>query len=322
MDILAVKNRTDATQITRTTSPTRIQKAGQTSPTGSPYLPNVARKYMYSQHRNNLYSAIDRSEKKPSQNQEIAETLKEVPDNIETRSLDDEPFRKRASTFPGKIQRPAVHINKLIKQRTDDDKSCGDNNTDTESDNSAAKSNTNKQLHLTQVIVNGNTKKETGSIQREDVTRSPQTGRKGQSPHYVSNVRHTFQRRIIGINHSQNHNQSNQRQDIVQISDARDCTIKDKRLYGQRQETVQSDTEGRSSPARQYLARPIRSNKFVRTKLDTKEEYTVDEQVSEISSGSTRPPSSRNTSGSMNSTTGQTPLPSISPNSLPSKRNP
>ena len=134
-------------------------------------------------------------------------------------------------------------------------------------------------------------------------------------------MRHTFQRRIIGINHSQNQNQSNQRQDIVQ-SDARDCTIKDKRLYSQRQETVQSDTEGRSSPARQYLARPIRSNKFIRTKLDNKEEYTVEEQVSEISSGSTRPPSSRNTSGSINSTTGQTPLPSISPNSLPSKRNP
>ena len=285
---------------------------------------------MYSQRRNTLHSALEGSENKPSHIQETSTSLEDkgAPHiSSNTKSFEDEPFRKRASTFPGKTQRPKITTDKLIKQRTETEES-NVHKTATVGGINIVSGTNERQFQQHQGI--STVKARINSIYRVDacqspqprqrgqacqspqpgqrgqachspqpgqklhVCQSPQPGQKGQSYHYVSNAKRPYQRRISGVNQ----NQPKQRDEVVPI-----------------------DFEDRPSPARQYLTRPIRSSKIVRTKVENKDDNTLDEQVSEISSGSTRPSSSRNTSGSMGSNTGQTALPMISPSNTLSKRN-
>ena len=308
-DILAVRNKNNGVQIPRAKSPVRGKADGQTKTTASPYLPNVAKKYMYSQRRNTLHSAIERSELKHKQLEDTSTSLgtENVIDKvIENSSPENEPFRERASTFPGKTQRPKIDLQKLIKQRAEINNNSSENlavlDNKTSAENKNNNYNNNNNLRRFQKHQPGSpVKARRFSVHREEpISKSPQPGQKAPSPYYVSNVKRPYQRRIIGMGQP-------------------------KTKLGDEIHVPSPEPEARMSPTRQYLTRPVISNKIMRPQTENKQEFkqeiAVDEQVSEISSGSTRQSSSRNTNGSVASNTGSAALPSISPISANYKRN-
>ena len=310
-DIMAVRNANEPT-IPRVKSPVRTHKDGQTTSPLTRNVPSSAKKYIqYSQRRTTLHSAIERSKDTTKQSENTSTSLgneEEKENQLETTTSDDEQFRKRAFSFPGKIQRPKVAVNKLIQQRAENEsnvdnvnmKSNKDNNVNKVKNNASDDNNVGDnvmkiqyQRHQPQSPVRA---RRNSAYRDELLSRSPQPGQKSPTPFYI---KRPFQRRA----------------QIPSVS------LSMQRPSDRVELPSSPEPEGRASPVRQHLTRPVRTNRIIRARVEVKEELTVDEQVSEISSGSTHPSSSRHTNGSVNSNSGQTGLPSISsPNSPIMKR--
>lgn len=296
---MALPHNNEPTQIPRVKSPVKAQKEEQENTHISNNIPNSAKKYVeYSQRRTTLHSAIERAE-----NTAVSLQTEEVTENVsETTRTEDEPFRKRAYSLPGKLQRPNISINKMVKRTENEDqvdkrdsKSLNDN---TCPDKTVKQYQRHQPVSPVRARRNNVYREEYLSRSPQPGQRSPQPGQKSPTLYYISNIKRPFQRRIyvptVG--------QSVQRP----VDDA--------------SPSPSPVPEGRASPMRQHLTRPARSNKIIRTREELKDELTVDEQVSEISSGSTHPSSSRHTNGSVNSNSGQTVLPSISASAAANKR--
>ena len=296
---MTVRNANDP--IPRVKSPVKVQKDGQITTPLTRNVPSSAKKYIqYSQKRATLHSAIERGKDKSKQSENTSTSLgneEEKENQSENIASEDEQFRKRAFSFPGKIQRPKVAINKLIQQRleNEDNAEKGESRTSNDDNGSDKVVKVQYQRHQPTSPVRA---RRNSAYREEPISRSPQPGQKSPTPFYMSTIKRPFQRRA----HIPSVSLSMQRpSDRTEIPSS-------------------PEPEGRTSPVRQHLTRPVRTNRIIRARVDAKDELTVDEQVSEISSGSTHPSSSRHTNGSVNSNSGQTGLPSISPSSPVSKR--
>ena len=283
-DIMTVRNINEP--IPRAKSPVKVQKDGQITTPLTRFVPNSAKKYIqYSHRRTTVHSAIERGEDKSKQSENTSTSLgneEEKEIQLENVTNKDEQFRKRAFSFPGKIQRPKVANNKLIQQRLENENTVDKDDSKTSNDNSV-NDNVVKQQYQRHQPTSPVRARRNSAYREEPISRSPQPGQKSPTPFYVSSIKRPLQRRVH----------------IPSVSQSVSASS--------------PEPEGRVSPVRQYLTRPVRTNKIIRERVEIKDELTVDEQVSEISSGSTHPSSSRHTSGSVNSSSGQTGLPSISP---------
>lgn len=102
-------------KIPRAVSPVKAKKEQVGDKGQSTHLPRVANKYMLGNRKisptvnvpHTVDDKSDQSETKHPGKRSVTETT-EVP---------NEPFRPRASTFPGKIQRPMTTIQKIMKDR-------------------------------------------------------------------------------------------------------------------------------------------------------------------------------------------------------------
>ncbi|WAR07491.1 HUNK-like protein, partial [Mya arenaria] len=121
-DILQTKVTTPVMQIPRATLTTKPQnKDGGDVHRASTNLPRVAKKYAVSNRRNTAPNTTEIGES-PENKPEMEQTHKtrtEKRSATETSAEKEDIFRPRASTFPGKIQRPTLAINKLVKDKSD-----------------------------------------------------------------------------------------------------------------------------------------------------------------------------------------------------------
>jgi hypothetical protein len=294
-DISHSKGTNGYVRIQRANSPVKAKKE-LTSDTPQPtHLPRVANKYVLGNRKVMSPNVLPNTQDvKPDQNVTKPKTEQKQDENTskhngklsasETTDIDEEEFRPRASTFPGKVQRPVTTIQKLMTERGNID----------QSDRSEGPVKT--RVYRTKTDPSSNSKKEimdnrlSSPVCRRE---SPfqKEGFRSPTPRHTGNPPILLQYR--------------------------------KNPAAQRRETSKDSIQEEDisiSSGKHILSRPSRTNKFYRISTGNhtaRDDTVVNEQVTEISSA--QPNSARNATVNFRSATPV--LPSLSVNTENGKRN-
>ncbi|XP_052809169.1 MAP/microtubule affinity-regulating kinase 4-like [Mya arenaria] len=292
-DILQTKVTTPVMQIPRATLTTKPQnKDGGDVHRASTNLPRVAKKYAVSNRRNTAPNTTEIGES-PENKPEMEQTHKtrtEKRSATETSAEKEDIFRPRASTFPGKIQRPTLAINKLVKDKSDQVMSNEKGKTENLSRGRLYKSKMDNHVtreHVTSPT--GHVGK--GSMYVREYVPSPSPRQTGTSQQLIQFRKHSGVQRRIAIAHK------SRDADIVGSHDS-----------------INED-EASSHVGKSFTSRPAMTNRFTRVskahnhnKVDRVVEFVTD-----ISQPNTRPVSSLNMPTSNNFRSATPILPSLTP---------
>lgn len=270
-DILQTKGTNGYLQIPRVSSPVKHKKDQSIEISPSTHLPRVANKYVLGSRRITEPDVIPQSVN-TNIDQSVQNTTGKLSVDEATNDI-EEPFRERASTFPGKVRRPVVTINNLLK----------DTNAKEHNDKSEVVVKT--RVYRTKTDPLSNSKRDHDAITpTSPISRfgSPFQKEGVVSPTQKTGNNHLFQyRKHSGI----------QRR-IVTAHKPKDADTSKDSMH---------EEDGSGSTGKHMLSRPSRTNRFSRvsTGSRTSREDTV--ILTDVSS--TRPLSSRNATSNFRSAT-------------------
>lgn len=259
-------------QIPRASSPVKHKKDQSIENAQTTHLPRVANKYVLGSRRITAPDVIPQCVN-TNINQSVQNTTDKQSVDEATNDL-EEPFRERASTFPGKVQRPVVTINNLLKDRN--------GNEHNEKSDVVVKT----RVYRTKTDPLSSSKRDHGAItptspisrlgspfQKEGVVAPAQ--KTGNTHHLFQYRRHSgIQRRIVNAH---KHKDAETSKDSMQEDDVSVSTGK------------------------HILSRPSRTNRFSR--VSTGSHTAREDAVVLTDISSTRPLSSRNASSNFRSAT-------------------
>ena len=306
-DILQTKGTNGQVRIPRASSPMKSKKEHSNDTSHATLLPRVANKYVLGNRKGTSPNVLpnshdvkpEQNETKPSVKHEHKQVQNAPKHNgklsaTETTDMDEDEFRPRASTFPGKVQRPVTTIQKLMIDRggiEQTDKSDGHVKTRVYRTKTDPSSSSKREIIDNRL--NSPVSRRESPFQKEGF-RSPTPRHTGNPPillQYRKNP--AVQKRFSSVN---------------------------KTKEGESSKDSIHEEDISISSGKHIISRPSRTNKFYRISTGNhtaRDETVVNEHVTELSSA--QPNSARNATANFRSATPV--LPSLSLNTENGKRN-
>lgn len=294
-DILQTKGTNGVIQIPRAISPQKPHFTNEPDHPSGTHLPRVANKYVCDSQKPPSTKISTNNDVKSTEPESGTNDVIDDVDSAEKRSATEamspreEPFRERASTFPGKTQRPSVTIHKPGKDKSGKE-TC--EHTEVSPSVRIYKSKTD---HEDRRMIRRDSLKPASPVSRQGspyhVARETMVSPTGRT---CSNAQHVI--------HFRKHSGIQRR--IANSQKAREAEVSRDSLH---------DDEI-SAITKHVLSRPARTNRFSRAPVSTAKanNATIMEHLSEITSPTPRPVSSLNISGQTNNFRSATPaLPSL-----------
>ena len=255
-------------------------------------LPNVAQKYIKRIKTVNTLTTAEARTRTPTSGMEIRR--EDRLSGAESTDHEDSQFRPRASTFPGKIQRPKIVIDKLSREKQTDQTNCTNGTsyqTKTKPSETVSPTPEPSKVKINNLVT---------------APSSPRTRRKYL--HHSEN--------FSGSNSQGNTPRSNQHMFYTRKFQQR-RTLNVTHLQASKERDTKHEEEMGGYLSKHVLSRPTRNNRIPRVTLGIqgKDEPMVVENLAELSLTASRALSSRNTNLSGTSTNRSlTPgLPSLNP---------
>lgn len=296
-DILQTKGTNGVIQIPRAITPVKPQKhttANDPCQTQTTHLPRVADKYVLGNKRTvPTKTSYQKSEVKSAEKENaINNDTRDIAEQVEKLSVTDttnsreEPFRQRASTFPGKTQRPSIKINKLVR------------------DNSG-KENSEQSSPTMRIYKSKTEHEDRRSVRRDSIPKSVSPVFRQSSPY--QNVRESVVSPTLATGRTSRNSQP--------LAQFRKHSAIQRRIANS-QKAREHDGSRDSMHDDEVSAitkRPIRINRFLRAQIPSSNSNneTIMEQVSEITCPTPRPVSSLNVTAQSNFRSATPVLPSL-----------